>query len=93
MVVLLDSIEIGDLEKAVKEHGAGSVYWFADGTRRREGEALGLSHSQVLPIQQFLTVEAALDALGEGAEMCDCHTKATSKPKVKPKAKKAPKSE
>lgn len=85
---IVDSPEISDVEKAIKEHGVESVYWLVDSTRAKEGLRLGLTRSQMLAIQTLRDMETALSILGEGYESCGCHTAPAPKPKAKKSAKK-----
>ena len=84
--LIIDSPEVSDVEDAIKEHGAESIYWLVDSTRAKEGLRLGLTRSQMLAIQTLRDMETALSILGEGYE---AYTKPAPKPKAKKSAKKA----
>jgi len=89
MRFIVGSSNVADVEAAVKEHGAESVYWLTDGTRGRDAARAGLDRNHLLSIQNLGSMKATLELFGEGWEECSCHTKAAPKPKSKKSAKKA----
>lgn len=89
MRFIVGSSNVADVEAAVKEHGADSVYWLADSTRSREAIRAGLDRNHLLSIQNLGSMKATLELFGEGWSECSCHTKkAAPKPKAKKSAKK-----
>ena len=87
MNYIVSSQKTEDLEAAIKEHGASSVYWFTDSTNERLALKSGLNRNHILSIQNLQSVKNALELLGEGWAEYKVTVKA------KPKAKKAEKSE
>ncbi len=89
MRYIVGSSDIADVEAAVKEHGAESVYWLTDSTRSRDAARVGLDRNHLLSVQNLGSMEATLELFGEGWEACSCPTKPAPKPKAKKSAKKA----
>lgn len=85
MRYIVGSSDIADVEAAVKEHGAESVYWLADSTRSRDATRAGLDRNHILSIQILGSMEATLELFGEG------WSEYSAKPAPKPKAKKSAK--
>ena len=44
MAYLVVSDDVSVLEKAIEEHGAPSVFWYACFSRRREGAEVGMTN-------------------------------------------------
>ena len=85
MRYIVGSSDVADVEAAVKEHGAESVYWLADSTRSRDATRAGLDRNHILSIQILGSMEATLELFGEG------WSEYSAKPAPKPKAKKSAK--
>ena len=85
MRYIVGSSDIADVEAAVKEHGAESVYWLTDGTRGRDAARAGLDRNHLLSVQNLGSMEATLELFGEG------WSEYSAKPAPKPKAKKSAK--
>lgn len=86
MRYIVGSSDVADVEAAVKEHGADSVYWLTDSTRGREAASAGLDRNHLLSIQNLVSMEATLELFGEN--WCEW---VKSAPKASPKpAKKSP---
>lgn len=87
MRYIVGSSDVADVEAAVKEHGADSVYWLADSTRGREAMAAGLDRNHLLSVQNLGGMEATLELFGEG------WSEYKAKPAPKPAKKSAKKAE
>lgn len=85
MRYIVGSSDIADVEAAVKEHGAESVYWLTDSTRSRDAARAGLDRNHLLSVQNLGSMEATLELFGEG------WSEYSAKPAPKPKAKKSAK--
>tara|TARA_R100000278_G_scaffold95129_1_gene72607 strand:+ start:896 stop:1162 length:267 start_codon:yes stop_codon:yes gene_type:complete len=85
MRYIVGSSDIADVEAAVKEHGAESVYWLTDSTRSRDATRAGLDRNHLLSVQNLGSMEATLELFGEG------WSEYSAKPAPKPKAKKSAK--